>query len=68
LSSNWDDWGKYVGNALEMENLSRKEMEKMVLWGQLKLYLYNYRIKDLAKISYNNRKLIISLIKKIMFH
>ena len=49
LSRNWSDYNKQIGNALELNNLSRKELEKLQLIAYLKVYVFNLRILDLLK-------------------
>lgn len=66
ISSNWSDFNKHLGNSLELENLSRKQMERYQLIGYLKLYIYNLRFTDMIKTAYANRRLAFSLIKKII--
>ena len=65
ISKNWEDYNKQIGNALELENFSRKQMERLQMWGYIKLYLYNLRFKDLFNVAYSNRKLAWVIIKKI---
>ena len=50
LSQNWSDYNKYLGNALEIEGINRKELERLQAWAYLKFYLWNFRFIDLAKI------------------
>lgn len=49
ISRNWSDYNKQIGNALELNNLSRKELEKLQLIAYLKVYIFNLRILDLLK-------------------
>ena len=46
LSNNWEDYNKQIGNAVELENLSRKTIELFQLFGYLYFYLANGRIMD----------------------
>ena len=39
LSSDWSDYNKQYGNALELETLSRKEMERIQALGYCNVYL-----------------------------
>ncbi len=66
LSSDWDDYNKQVGNALELESLSRKMMERLQVIGYFKLYLYNFRFRELFKVIYDNRMLALTMFKKII--
>lgn len=47
LSHNWSDYNKQLGNALELKNLSRKDLERIQFAGYLKLFIFNRRYKDL---------------------
>ena len=64
LSTNWKDFNKQLGNALELKTLSRKEMERLQLWGYLKIYLWNFRFIGLTKFIWENKKAGIAVIKK----
>ena len=64
LSGDWRDYNKQIGNALEMEGLSRKEMERLQAYGYLKLYAKNFRFLDLAKFVWKYRKAGVLLAKK----
>ncbi|MBI2670926.1 cobalamin B12-binding domain-containing protein [Candidatus Woesearchaeota archaeon] len=64
LSADWRDYNKQIGNALEMESLNRKEMERLQAYGYLKLYVKNYRFLDLAKFVWKYRKAGIYFVKK----
>lgn len=64
LSGDWRDYNKQIGNALEMDGLSRKEMERLQAYGYLKLYIKNYRFFDLAKFVWKYRKAGIYFVKK----
>ncbi|MDP2928548.1 MAG: radical SAM protein [Candidatus Omnitrophota bacterium] len=47
LSNDWSDYNKQLGNALELKNLSRKDLERIQFAGYLKLFIFNRRYKDL---------------------
>lgn len=64
LSTNWADYNKQMGNALEMQNFNRKEMERMQALAYLKLYTYNFRIFDLIKFVWTYRKAGMFFLKK----
>jgi radical SAM superfamily enzyme YgiQ (UPF0313 family) len=50
LSKRWSDFDKYLGNALELDSLSRRDLERLQIWGYLKFYLWNRRYSDLARM------------------
>lgn len=56
LSSDWRDFNKQIGNALELKTLSRKKLEAIQALGYLKIYAYNFRIKELANFIWTYRK------------
>jgi len=47
LSTNWEDYNKQLGNALELESISRQELTKLQLFGYLKFYIRNFKIMPL---------------------
>jgi radical SAM superfamily enzyme YgiQ (UPF0313 family) len=49
LSYDWSDYNKQLGNALELKNLSRKDLERIQFAGYLKLFVFNRRYKDLFR-------------------
>ena len=50
LSRKWSDYGKQVGNVLELTNISRAELERLQLWGYLKFHLHNFNPAKLARL------------------
>ena len=64
LSTDWEDYNKQIGNALEMQNFTRKEMEMMQALGYLKLYYKNYRFVDLAKFMWTYKSAGFMFVKK----
>ena len=64
ISSNWSDYNKQLGNAIEMESLSRAELTKLQLLGYLNFYLKNIKVMPFIQNIWVYRKLIISIIKK----
>jgi len=66
LSTDWKDFNKQLGNALELKNVSRKEMEKIQFWGYMKFYFYNFKIKEIIKNFLENRKLVLKIMGKII--
>lgn len=65
LSCEWRDYNKQIGNALEFENISRKEIEKIQFLGYIKFYFYNFKIKEILKNIIRNHKLAFAIIKKV---
>jgi radical SAM superfamily enzyme YgiQ (UPF0313 family) len=51
LSLRWADFDKYLGDALELDTLSRRDLERLQIWGYLKFYLWNHRYRDLLRLG-----------------
>lgn len=63
ISSNWADYNKQIGNALELKNINRKQLELYQLKAYISVYLLNLRIMDFAKFCWENRKAAFAFIK-----
>jgi anaerobic magnesium-protoporphyrin IX monomethyl ester cyclase len=66
ISENWSVFDKQIGNALELRNLNRKELEKLQIKAYMKFYVNNYRFLDIARIIISQRKLLWKIITKRM--
>ncbi len=66
LSNNWSDFDKHLGNALELEHLTRKQLELLQISGYLYFYLRNLRLKDLLKFANTQKVAIYNLGKKLL--
>ncbi|MBT3362710.1 MAG: radical SAM protein [Chloroflexi bacterium] len=66
ISPEWDDFNKTIGNSLELEGLSRKELEKLELLGYFKFYLLNFRVLDFLKLFIEQRNLLFAVFKKLI--
>ncbi len=66
LSTDWDEYNKQIGGALEFAGLSRTQIEWFQVTAYLKVYLYNKRIADLAKFLFEYRKGAWEVLKKIV--
>jgi anaerobic magnesium-protoporphyrin IX monomethyl ester cyclase len=66
ISDRWEDFNKQIGNALELENLSRKTLERLQLEGYLKVYLYNWRFRELFQILVQHRKRLYYKIRQFI--
>jgi radical SAM superfamily enzyme YgiQ (UPF0313 family) len=67
MSLNWADYNKQLGNAVELRNISRREIEFYQLLGYFLLYTLNFRFKDLFRIARQHLPLLLSMIMKIAF-
>ena len=56
ISDRWDDFNKQIGNALELEDLPRKTLERFQLEAYLRVYFNNWRFGELAKVVYQHRR------------
>jgi anaerobic magnesium-protoporphyrin IX monomethyl ester cyclase len=66
LSTNWDDYNKQLGNAVELEKLSRRQMEMLQVAGYLYCYIFNRRFRDAYAIVYQHRVRIFNVLKKVL--
>jgi len=64
LSENWEDYDKQIGNALEIEGLSRAELEKWQRRAYLAVYLRNHRFAELAALLISQRRLALGMLRK----
>jgi len=67
LSNNWSDYNKQLGNALELDSLSRVDLEKLQLIGYLKLFIFNRRFLGLLRFIFAYRLEMVSYIKSVVF-
>lgn len=63
ISHNWSDYNKQLGRALELENLSRTDLEKLQLLGYLKLFIFNNRFSDLLRFLWNYKREGLSFLR-----
>jgi anaerobic magnesium-protoporphyrin IX monomethyl ester cyclase len=54
ISSDWRDFNKQLGHALELEGLTRPEMERLQLIGYVYFFLRNGRIFDFLRFCWQN--------------
>jgi len=66
LSLDWSDYNKQIGNALELETLSRKQMERLQLSGYLKILIKNFRFLGLIGFVWGNRKSGAAFVKSYL--
>lgn len=64
LSVNWDDYNKQVGNAVELEHVSRRMLELFQILGYVCLFLLNFRFSNFVKNLTTHYKLAFSIIRK----
>jgi anaerobic magnesium-protoporphyrin IX monomethyl ester cyclase len=66
IAVKWEDFNKQIGSSLELENLSRKTMERLHLEAYLTLYMRNFRIGDLTRVAWSNRGRIFFILRKLI--
>lgn len=64
ISERWEAFDKQLGNALELEGLPRKELEKWQVKAYTTFYLKNYRLLDILRMAISQRKLIWKMLTK----
>ena len=67
LTTNWDEYNKQIGGAMEFANLSRRQIEWLQIKAYAKVYLYNWRFADFIKFVWQYRKGAAEVLKKIIF-
>ncbi len=65
-TTDWDEFNKQIGGALEFANLSREKIEYYQIWGYLQVFLRNWRFIDLMKFVWRYRTSGFSLLSKIV--
>ena len=68
LSTDWSAFDKHLGNAMELETLSRRELERLQARAYLWFYLRNLRLGDLAKFVWEKRKAVWRMAEKLRRH
>lgn len=66
-STNWDDYDKQLGGALEFADLTRNQIERLQIWAYTKVFLANGRYADFLKFCWRYRTAGMSLLMKILF-
>ena len=67
LTTDWDEYNKQIGGAMEFANMTRQQIEWFQVKAYLKVYLYNSRYTDLVKFLFEYRKAAWEVLKKIVF-
>jgi len=66
LTTNWDEYNKQIGGAMEFANLNRRQIEWIQIKAYAKVYLYNKRFSDFAKFVWQYRIGAWEVFKKIL--
>jgi radical SAM superfamily enzyme YgiQ (UPF0313 family) len=65
-SKNWNDYNKQLGAALSFKGISHKTLEKLQLWGYIKVFLRNWRLWDFLKFTWQYRMIGFILLKRFL--
>lgn len=66
LSTNWDDYRKQIGSAVEFGGITRSDIEILQFWGYLKVFIWNLRFIDLFKFLWKYKTEGFNVLKKIL--
>jgi hypothetical protein len=66
LSTDWNDYAKQIGNALEFENLSRRELEMLQMLAYVKVFLGNRRYREFLRFVWKYHSEGLAVLKKIL--
>lgn len=66
ITTDWDDYNKQLGGALEFAGISRKKIERYQITAYLKVFLFNYRFLDLLYFLWKYRKGAFSALTKLI--
>ena len=67
ISSDWTDFNKHLGNALELQQLDRRSLELLQMRAYLVFYLRNLRFLSLIGYIFEKRAAIFFMVKKVFF-
>ena len=67
VSTDWDEYNKQIGGALEFANLTRLQIEWIQIFAYMKVFLYNFRFLDFLKFVWQYRKGAWAVLKKAIF-
>lgn len=64
VSTDWDDYNKQIGGALEFAGMTRSQVEFFQIYAYVKVYLANRRYWDLAKFCWTYGRAGIAVVLK----
>jgi anaerobic magnesium-protoporphyrin IX monomethyl ester cyclase len=64
ISGRWEDYDKQLGNALEIDGLSREQLEKWQRKAYLTFYFKNFRLLGVIQLVISQRKLLWRMLTK----
>ncbi|HEX3679631.1 MAG TPA: radical SAM protein [Galbitalea sp.] len=66
LSKDWNDYNKQIGDAMEFENLSRRDLEALQMRAYLHVFVKNKRWSDLARFAWEYRSEGWAVVDKLL--
>ena len=66
LSEDWRVYDKYFGNALDIRGLSHHTLELLQGFTYFWFYVYNFRVKELARFVAKYRREAWFLLKRVL--
>jgi anaerobic magnesium-protoporphyrin IX monomethyl ester cyclase len=67
LTTDWDEYNKQIGGAMEFANLSRRQIEWLQIKAYLMVYIKNHRYKDLISFLWEYRKGAWKVLNKVLW-
>jgi len=64
ISEKWEDYDKQIGNALELDGLTRKDLERWQRKAYMTFYIRNLRFLDMMRLIISQRKLLWKMLTK----
>ena len=67
VSTDWDEYNKQIGGAMEFANLTRSQIEWIQIRAYAKVFLYNFRFWEFLKFAWEYRLGAWNVLKKAVF-
>lgn len=64
ISKDWKDYDKQIGNALELDDLNRRELERWQRKAYTAFYVHNLRFLSMIRLIISQRKLLWKMLTK----
>jgi anaerobic magnesium-protoporphyrin IX monomethyl ester cyclase len=64
ISEEWADYDKQIGNALELDGLDRKELERWQRKAYTTFFVRNLRFLDMVRLAVSQRRLLWKMLSK----
>ncbi len=66
LSNDWSDFDKHLGDSLELEKLTRRQLELLQMWGYIYFYLRNLYFREFFSFINTHKIAIYNMLKKFL--